>query len=180
MKIIAYGHRSRVGKDTAAGYTLKILRERGHKVIRLAFADYLKQNAYDLYSWAGVKPKVYYDNNPDERFKILPKLGCSVRDLWVKLGMSIRDIHIDTWINLVIDKYFSNDYIVISDIRFINEVNKIKEIEGSKIIKITRKDAEYYDSPADNALEGFDPWDHILSNDGTYDELYKKILSILG
>jgi len=48
---------------------------------------------------AGVKIPYYYEVNPQEKETLIPALGMTVRDLWIKMGTyAIRDnVFKDTW-----------------------------------------------------------------------------------
>lgn len=177
--IIAFGHRSRVGKDTASQMLVNHLRQQlpSLRVNKTAFADQLKIVAHHLYGWAGIQNKTFYDNNPDERLKRNEILGMTPRDLWVEVGMKIRSINPDTWVNTTLEQLKKSDIIIISDLRFQNEASIIKQMRpNSKLVRIFRPEAPLYDSPADNALEGQDVWTHHINNVGDLTQFHDMII----
>lgn len=176
--IVAFGHKSRVGKDTASSLLLTILRQNNKNVVRASFAHELKIVAHNLYFWAGVQRPEYYDKNPAAREIVLEELGMNVRELWIKIGMAIRSVYSDTWVRHVCERYKAADYIIISDLRFVNELACLKERDKCIAVKIERDAAPVLDSPADKALDNFEDWDYILRNNGSIDELYSNILAL--
>lgn len=162
MIAIGFGHRSRMGKDTAANITLDILRQRlpKAKIGRANFADKIKQICYDLYRHHGIMPAGYYDQYPEKRNEILPSLGMSPVSLWIKIGTPMfRDsIHVDTWVDYVIHSNRSLDFLVIGDVRFENEISGIRR-HGGAVCKIERSSIPLRDSVADNALAHYTDWD---------------------
>ena len=69
---------------------------------------------------------------------------------------------------------------IITDVRFINEIEAIKRNKGI-IIKVTRTDNSKFEDlhKSENELVDYDKFDYIISNDGTLDELTEKIKKIL-
>src|SRR5262249_35705501 len=105
MQILAFGHRKYTGKDTAAKFIAADLRIRckNLNIVRRNFADKLKDVAYEIYGWAGLKPREYYDKYPEDKKYVLPKLNKNVRQIWIEVGMKFREIYEDTWIDHVLE-----------------------------------------------------------------------------
>ena len=139
--IIGLGHTSRTGKDTFANALIDILREMNPKlrVGRKSFASKLKEITHGLYAWAGLESEDYY-NNPateHEREVVLPKLGMTPLDIWVKFGtMAVREqVYDRTWVDYLLKTDHGLDVIIIPDVRFANEVKAIREA-GGYLLKI--------------------------------------------
>ena len=157
-----------MGKDTAA----EALIDRGFT--RFAFADILKQEVNDMLSAVGVTDNVH--NEEQKKFW---------RDLLVFWGRKRRQINKDYWITqLERDMDFHpkrNRRAVISDVRYMNEVNWVQE-QGGKVIWIHRPG---YQPTNEEENMSFDvirqqAWDIInLDNNGTIEELHKKVLDIV-
>lgn len=181
MIAIGFGHRKRMGKDAASKIMLDILRQRfPHKKIGIChWADKLKMVCYDLYKWAGVQPPGYYDQYPDKRKEIIPALGVTVVDLWIKVGTPMfRDmVHQDTWINYLMHSIGTMDIAIIADTRFPNEADKIKQ-SGGLVIKIHRDSVPTNNDVADCALEGYTDWDYSIVNK-SLDETFTSLLNIV-
>lgn len=169
--IYAFGHRSRVGKDTCVGFLYTDLRIRGISVQKISFAFELKMACHTLFGGYGVNHPIYYENHPEDRDKILPDLGMTVVDLWIRFGNDMRAIQESIWIDLALRRDDGTaDVILISDCRFPNEVAAIKGLDG-KVYKVIRPDVPIRNSVADEALEDFKGWDGMVLNTGKLDRL---------
>lgn len=73
-------------------------------------------------------------------------------------------------------QHLKSDNVVITDVRFDNEAKFIKE-RGGKIVKITRGE-EKEDKEAHSSEKGVSDEfiDEIIANDGTIEELFKKMV----
>ena len=170
MIILAIGHRSRQGKDELANFLVRHIRMNSRlNVIKVGWADILKEVCYRLYSWAGVKPGTYYEHNPEVRNTIIPALGINVVQLWINIGMHGRAYDENMWINAAIGSN-NADVIIFKDTRFENECEAVKN-RGGILIKIEKPGEFGLDSVADNALNYFDDWDEKIINSGTLADL---------
>lgn len=163
---IAFGHRKRVGKDTAARFLASQLRvEHGfNNVVVKGYADKIKDIAFQLYSWAGLKEGHYYDEHPEEKEIPLPTLGKSPRQIYIAIGNCLRsDIYNDTWIDYLLHTVVA-DICIIKDFRFPNEAQAIQRC-GGLLIKISRPGSPIDADGADDQLVNWDGWDyHIINN----------------
>lgn len=65
--------------------------------------------------------------------------------------------------------------ILIDDVRFINELNCIKE-QGGLIVKIERPGFDGANNHAsETALDDYRDWDDIIHNDGTLEQFHRKV-----
>jgi len=76
LKILAFGHKSRTGKDTATRLLIDYINKEKSNIVveRRAFADKVKDISYQLYKYHGLQPADYYDNHPEARMVKLPLL----------------------------------------------------------------------------------------------------------
>lgn len=121
-KIILITGKARHGKDTFATYLRSALNDMGKSVLRTAFADRVKDIAKDEYNWNGKKD--YYGRN-----------------LLQLVGDGFRHIHGENyWIKEVENKIIdSDDAVIISDCRYINETNYFEKNDYDQyIIKVKR------------------------------------------
>lgn len=155
--IVGLGHYSRIGKDTLAN----LLIEQLPLAVKRPFAWQLKEICRDLYWMHGHKPPEYYDTEAGaiERMQILPSLGMSPVELWVRFGNAVRSVHATTWIDYVIQRGHSGP-VIIPDVRFPNEALAIRD-RGGLLIKVVRAGYGPKDTPSDRALLGFDGWDYV-------------------
>jgi hypothetical protein len=177
IDVIGLSGYARTGKDTAA----KLLSGFGFK--RVAFADTLRAAAYalnpivghrpdkglihlqdviDEYGWDGYKATEY----AEEIRRVLQRLGTEVgrnligQDVWVEA----------TFNNLTSDRY------VVTDCRFPNEADYIRERYDGLIIRIERPGVGPINGhPSETALDGYD-FDFVVDNNGTPAGLKQKLL----
>jgi len=104
--IIGLGGRFCSGKSTVASELVK----RNKKIHVINFADKLKEIATDLF-------------------------GMTVKDrtLLQKLGVKMREIRKDVWIDYVFKECKKHKISIIADVRFPNEVSRIKAENGKTI-----------------------------------------------
>lgn len=94
--ILCFGQASGVGKDTAARIAMKRCRETSwHYPRHLKFSGPLKEEAYRLFEPYGMQPGDFYERpeNAHLRDVVLPRLGLTPRQVWIKLGDQLRQIH---------------------------------------------------------------------------------------
>lgn len=126
-----------MGKDTLALYLKWHMEDADSKlnVQIVGIADKVKDVAYDLFAWAGVKPRGYYESKHGyaERDKILPALGKSVRQIWIELGTLVgRELYPDAWLVHELSKTLIKpcDVAIIKDVRFANEVSILDRLNA--------------------------------------------------
>lgn len=176
IKLVGLSGYAGSGKDEAA----KGLDELGFR--RVAFADVLRSMAYatdpyvehpfggfvrlseivDQYGWDFVK-----NNFPDAR-RLLQRLG-------TEGGRSIlgENIWVDTLLNSL-----EHDKVVVTDVRFLNEMVAIKE-RGGITVRIVRPGVGPRNNhPSETSLDDV-TFDRYLVNDGTIDELVSDMQDIV-
>lgn len=179
MKIFAFGHRRYVGKDTATRFLVNHIRleHGGRQVHKISFAWKMKEMCFDLYGPYGLQPPDYYELNPNAKDAIIPALNCSARSIWIRFGNWCREIHDRVWIDYAIDHALAN-IAVVADLRFISEVNALKE-RGAVLIKINRNSIEKHDDVADSNLKDYTGWDYVINNDGSLSDLHRQVVEIV-
>jgi hypothetical protein len=169
MFIIGLGHYSRVGKDSFANYLVQFGYDFGFKIAKKSFASKLKAIAHDLYGWAGLQNEAYYNDptHEHERDVVLPALGMTPVDIWVKLGTpAIREqVYDRTWIDYLLKTDHGLDILVIPDVRFPNEVEAIREQNGL-LIKVVRDGYGPRNTVADLALNDYTGWGATIGRGG--------------
>lgn len=187
--IIGLSGYARSGKDTVADILVK---EAGF--IRVAFADKLRQALYalnpivwrertydggnhpigwrtvylqeiiDQHGWDGVKATEY---GPEVR-RLLQRMGTEV-------GRNI--LGEDIWVDAVLRSIDVTKNYVATDCRFTNEAKAVTR-KGGQVWRITRPGVE----PANDHISeiGLDtwPWDAVILNDGSLDDLREKVLRL--
>lgn len=181
-KVIAFGRRKQVGKDTAARFLKSYLctRFKGLDIKIVGFADKIKEQTYELYSWAGLMPGYWYEEGePGQKLKdvILPKLGKSPRKIWIDYGNGIRDcVYEPTWAHYILYNIRA-DVIIIKDLRFPTEAEMIRE-GGGYPIEIDNPRVPDEDDGADEPLRHYQGWFDRVLNDSTYDVFHKRVIQL--
>lgn len=192
------------GKDTAADYLVNF-----HEFRRDSFAATLKDAVAAVFGWdrelleGRTKQAREWREQVDpwwaERLNMPELTPRLVLQLW---GTEVcrRSFHDDIWIASLESRLRnSKDSIVISDCRFPNEIRAIKEA-GGKVIWVQRGELPSWHIMAGKANNGDTfaaeklkalgvhasetAWvgtnfDYILDNNGTVDDLYKRIATIV-
>jgi hypothetical protein len=169
-----------MGKDTCAKFAETELRivERNVKVLRQGFASKLYDVCTQLYGWAGFKTYNHYDQFPEEKEVKLKAIGKSPRDVLIEVGNKIREVHSETWINLLLSRARDLDVLLIGDLRYPDEITSVRMI-GGLCVKVDRPNVERFNDVADHNLDQYTEWDFIIRNDGNLQDLYIKVQRLL-
>ena len=192
------------GKDTVADYLVNF-----HEFRRESFADSLKDSVAAVFGWDRKMLEGRTKESREWREQVDPwwakRLDMpTLTPRWVLQywGTEVcrKTFHDDIWIASIENKLRqSKDNIVISDVRFPNEIKAIKNLSG-KIVWVTRGELpEWYDD-AIKAVGGSNQhinnmknrkihssewawvdtkFDHVIANDSTIDDLYASVKSII-
>jgi hypothetical protein len=177
MRIVAVGFKKMRGKDTFCNFALNHLQIHCNcKVKKEGFADKLKDIAYQLYGWSGLQRGVYYEEHYEEKEEILPAIGMSPRDIWIKVGNTLRDVYNPTWIHFITKGIHNVDILLIKDLGFINEALEVRK-SGGILLKIERNGPMANDA-RETELDTWTDWDAIINNHGTLLELHTQAVQI--
>lgn len=170
-RIIAFGHKKGVGKNTAAKFLDIIIRTIMPQLVvkNASFADKLKDISFQLFAWAGLKRGIYYETHYAEKEKILPLIGMTPREIWIGVGNKLREVSPSVWVDYVL-KGIKADIVIISDLRFQNEVSAVKAV-GGIVIRIDRDGLPQGTDLAEVDLDNFVGWDCTIPNNGSLDDL---------
>lgn len=186
IQIIGITGRKFSGKDTTGGYFVE-----RHGFERLAFADPLKNAAHEIF---GFNNDQLYGNEKeiiDQYWKITPRQALQFigTDLFRNhICELLPDMGKDIWV-YVLKRKITNELkknpaakFVITDVRFPNELQAIKEL-GGITIKIKRTSVSNNDEHESEILIDGLITDFVLQNDGTkedlFDQLSKKLDSMI-
>lgn len=170
------------GKDTIANYMCTF-----YKFQRIAFADTLKQTCASLFGFT------YRQLYKDKKEEVDPTWGITPREAMqymgtevVRKGMSnlIPGIGENFWIKCMekrLKDCYSNTNVVISDVRFQNEVDFIHSM-GGKVIKVEREFEEeslnFVNHESELAIDKITNYDFLVHNK-ELEDLYSYIDSIM-
>lgn len=165
-RIIGLGHAMQVGKDTAYHGLAPL----GYQ--RLAFADKIKQYLYetdpsirtlvDRWGWEEVK-------------KAHPDVRQQLQDVGLKARKVLGE---DVWLDAVWSEMQPDGKYVITDVRFPNEAERIIG-EGGTLVRIDRPGFNASGHLSEEALVGYDKWSHVVSNDGSIQDLHAKVRELV-
>lgn len=170
MKVICISGYAGAGKDTAGKIFADELSERGYRTKITHYADLLKYVLKEFFDWDGKKDK-------------------NGRNLLQVIGNDkIRKQNPDFWVDFLITVAKAlpenTDYLIIPDARYPNEIEKWKEngipvrhvrITTTRPSSLTEEQKKHY---SETALDGY-PYDELIRNDGTLDELRESCKAVL-
>ena len=172
MEVILIAGKGRHGKDTTGNIIEEYLKEKGFKVARAQISRPLKEYARYYFGWDGRE-----ETKPRD---LLQQLGTEV--IREKLGKE------DFFVNRTIEdievlSYFF-DFLIITDIRLIIEIEKISKVTKPLKLKIVRKDfdngfsEEQKHHRTEVELDNYDNCDYIIENT-TLDKLKEDTIKII-
>ena len=168
MKVILLSGFMKSGKD----YIGNILTDK-FLFKRLAFADKLKDEVSDLY-------KIDRQLMDTQQGKETEINGKSVRDILITHAQNKRKIDTHHWCHYIKDDILScDDYIVITDWRFLEEFLYLKKLNLDIItIRIIRESVKGNNCETENELNNFN-FDYILENNKNDSYIVKFFQQIL-
>jgi hypothetical protein len=140
----------------------------------IAFADPIRDMLAELLATVGVDHGWMTERNLKEAE--IPQLGVSYRRMAQLLGTEWgRTLHPDFWLKIAesriaLFKSYESKGVVISDVRFPNEAEWVKA-QGGIIWKIIRPGVEPVLAHASEALIDTLPYDYVIDNRGSIDDL---------
>ena len=183
------------GKDTIADL---LVREYGYK--KLSFASMLKDIVSLMFGWPRDRLEGLTKEDREWREQIDPwwaktldKPMLSPRYVLQYFGTELfrNNWHPEIWIKIVEKQLNNYTNVVITDCRFTNEINMLKQ-NGGQIIHVHRNKPVWFDKyklgedvdEINNLHVSEREWircynDYDILNDGTIDDLYNKVKHIL-
>ncbi len=177
-QLIAFAGISGTGKDTCADYLVS-----KHKFTKFSFASMLKILTQVLYGHLGLKDEKYYNDNRDARKDVLWTDGqgkeYTAVDVWVETGTKLREVNPNTWLDVLNVSYSNTECnYVIADCRHENELKRIQEL-GGKVYYIKNSNVKPNPKATMDNLISEQDCDEVLVNEGTLEELYAKLDSLV-
>lgn len=169
--IIILSGKAGSGKSKTADIIKEIYKKDNKKAISISYAFYLKEYAKNIVNWDGSessKPRTF-----------LQELGVDIIKNKIDKDMLINRVIED----IKVYSYFY-DVIIISDARFIEEIENIKNrFTNVKTIRVLGKDNNLIDINknhiTETSLDNYNNYDYIVNNTSTIEELYDKINDML-
>jgi len=181
MKIIGLAAKAGGGKDTAGELIRESLEKKGYTTTQLSFANPLKDICTQLFGWdrdrlqsdAKYKESSLLDNgSPDPACQML---DMSRRVVMQRLGTEAmrRGLHSEIWIialklSIMRGDYDIYDYGLLTDCRFINELQFVRDLDGT-LIRIDRAGeqstlTEHTEHASELEWQEWTDWDAIVVN----------------
>ena len=113
----------------------------------------------------------FYNQDFKNKHNLLPNI--TAREVMQKYGQAMRNIYKDFWVYLNLKDYKQEENWVIPDVRFRNEADAIRDL-GGVIIRVESKRAIASNDVSETALDNYDGFHLIITNDGTKDALTEK------
>jgi hypothetical protein len=173
-RIIGFSGRKYNGKDTAA----KQLINDGYTP--MSFAEPIKDVAKMLFGFSENQVNGTQKEELDVRWNTTPRaalqfIGTEVfREQIQKL---LPEIGADFWVKSLENRIPSNTNVVITDVRFPNEVAMIHRL-GGKVIRVRRALAENPDTHISEQHIDLLDADYDIDNNGTVEELHRTVKNI--
>lgn len=176
--IIGLSGYAQVGKDTVANY---LIEKYGYR--RIAFADPIREALYTL------DPKIRIDemvgaslaNAVDHMgWEEVKKLSTDARELLQRMGTEVgRNMFgQDFWVEQAFKNVSSDENVVFTDVRFLNEASHIKSYYG-QLWRVTKPDhGPVNGHNSETALDQY-PFDWFIPNYGSKEDLYAIVDSIM-
>ena len=166
MNIIMLAGKSGAGKDVVADYI-----HNNYDYDKLAFADSLKEVVSKKYKFP-----IKYCYSQLGKKKLIN--GVSVRQLLISEAKQMRYENENIFVELLNNKIHLDCEYVISDFRYINEFNALKQYSNVKTINIIRNNCNIIDDPSEHQLDSFNFDMTIINNYKTINDLYKFLDTI--
>lgn len=170
-KIIILSGKAQSGKNETANIIKEYYETKNKKTVILAYASYLKMYAKEITNWDGSE-----DTKPRD---LLQQLGVELIKNKINPNMLINRIIED----IKIYEYFF-DTIIISDARFVDEIETIKKnYSNISVIHIIGNKNNLTDAqrnhPTEIGLDNYNKYDYEINNKETKQELKKIIFNLL-
>lgn len=116
----------------------------------------------------------------EDKNKVIPILGITRGQFLQDVGLHFRNYRENIWVESLELRWIANgkDRLVVSDVRFTNEVNFVETNHGV-VLRLERPFVDNGDTrnkthASETSLDNY-PFDNIIHNDGTLDELFAKV-----
>jgi hypothetical protein len=171
MNLIGLSGYAQSGKDTVAGILVK-----DYGYTRIAFADKIKELLYEINPYFGYHLKDAVDMGGGwDKVKQYPE----VRKLLQDVGVAARTVFgEDFWVQRTLWPVLEKDKIIVTDVRFPNEMKAIWAQDGT-IWRVEREGiGPVNDHVSEHATKDIDP-DSYIFNNGTLKDLEKTVHNMM-
>lgn len=180
---LAISGKARSGKNTIASMFIQHLKREGSGDKVVAIADPMKNIVKTMFPEALddclFGPSELRSNIIDKKYKDLKGNLLTYRQALIDLGALGRKYNGDIWLNCLVADADRSKLIgtyIVSDVRFLNEFNYLKNA-GFTMIRILRNDSAKIDDPSEleQDLIPNSDFHYILHNDDSLDSLNEEV-----
>lgn len=199
--LLLLGHQARTGKDSFAAYLAK-----HHGFVQFSFAAKLKQICAEMFDFSEDQLYGTLKEIGDERYPNLRELTTepiTAREHDIKLsprrilqfvGQDFRSLYADVWADYTFRQIgeSGNSRFAISDLRFPSEYYRAlnfgwnryfglntPDVYAVKIERTNRPAISGAGDPSETSLLNFSRWHTTITNDSTFEDLYKQADSLV-
>jgi GTPase SAR1 family protein len=178
MKIGLLGN-AHSGKNTAANHLIN-----KYNYLEDSFARILKKIIKCLFNFTEDQVNGQLKEVMDKRWNITPRQAMQFIGTELfrnQINKLIPDIGNNFWIKSLDINMNKKKDIVITDVRFQNEVDYMHSINGIviKIVRSYNSENKLYDHESEKNIKFIKNYDYLIENNGTKQDLYKKIDEII-
>ena len=148
---------------------------------RLSFAAPLKRMCIEFLMMLGYSKAAALEYVFTNKEALIPEINQTPRHLMQTLGTEWGRnlIDNDVWLTIFEQTSKEFDKIVVDDVRFPNEAEKIKQM-GGEMWKVVRPSASHNGAhSSEGQLDGWNGFDHVIYNDGTLVEFREKVDAVI-
>ena len=135
MKIIALNGQKGAGKGEVARFIRDFLHFHKLTTRIVGYGDVMKDRCYDVFNVSGLQDRAYYDMMREECEKVLPQLGITPRECWIRFAESMRAIDPLIWVKSMDDdlKHSKADVTIVHDLRKPVEYDALSNTKATMI-----------------------------------------------
>ena len=167
--IIALGYESNTGKSTIANLLFNYIKLEYNKldVKIVPLARKVKEECHRLFWAYGVRDENYYENNREERERILWN-GMNVVDIWIWYSQRMKEFDKLYWVKAQERARVT----IVPDMRFMEEI-EFYDSYPSFYVKV--KSDRVKRKGMDHHLDSYLGWHYEFDNNGTMEDLSRNV-----
>tara|TARA_Y100000310_G_C20680979_1_gene815922 strand:+ start:2852 stop:3397 length:546 start_codon:yes stop_codon:yes gene_type:complete len=165
--VIGISGKKRSGKDTVFALINQIT-DREIRTVRTAFGDQIKREISDA---MGIDSSAI-DADKEHFRPLLQWWGAEFRrgfcgsDYWIRKMRSVAA------------RYYANDWLVITDVRFPNEAAMVKELNGV-MVRVDRDTGLEDAHSSETHMDDYEGFDYRIENNGTPEDLHGTVVGLV-
>lgn len=186
-EIASFAHKLKLHVANVIGCNVRMLESEafknkplGEEWIRYAYATGSERVDGETLMVSTTCDKERFDIEYNINWQTAYKLIHTPRTLMQMIGTNVaRIVHKDYWVNALMIDYSNKCNWIITDVRFPNEIDAIKQNQGI-VINVRRNTGLEDNHKSETALDNI-IWneEYLIDNNGSFEELYNNVFNIL-